>query len=240
MESLEKMIDLYLGSDLGLWALQQTPPASICQVFTLDEAIAKVCRQLGIRSYLENANSVEFIPAKTALSVHYPKILKPHLISRYHKIYNLHPAYLPWGKGYYPIFWSLWENTPAGATLHEINEGIDQGKIVAQIQVEYYEHDTGGSLFKRVREAEKQLFLDYWQKIAEGIELPSHSQIGEGTYHSKRDFFNLKTQVNWQEMTGQDLIKLIRCLTFEGYTGLEIELETKIFEINFKMKANDL
>jgi methionyl-tRNA formyltransferase len=45
-------------------------------------------------------------------------------------MYNLHPAYLLWGKDYYPIFWVLWEHTPAGATLHEINEGIDQGKIV--------------------------------------------------------------------------------------------------------------
>ena len=67
-------------------------------------------------------------------------------------------------------------------TLHEINEGIDQGNIVAQIQVEYYDHDTGGTLFNRVREAEKELFLDYWQKIADGIDLPSYSQKENGTY----------------------------------------------------------
>jgi len=228
------MFDLYVGSDLGLWALKQVPPYMISRVFTIDQEIAELSHNLGISSYLENPNSVEFRASKTAFSVHYPKIFKPNLIEKYYKIYNLHPAYLPWGRGYYPIFWALWENTPAGATLHEINEGIDQGKIVAQTQVKYYEHDTGGTLFNRVREAEKQLFLDYWKKIAEGIEPPSYSQKKGGTYHTKKDFFDLKTKANWQEMKGKDLIKLIRCLTFEGYTGLEIKLDQHLFEVSLK------
>ena len=124
------MFDLYLGSDLGLWVLKEVPSFQIHQIFTLDETITIAAQSLGIKCYQGNANFLKFIPSKTALSVHYPKILKPHIIAQYNKMYNLHPAYLPWGKGYYPIFWALWEHTPAGATLHEINEGIDQGKIV--------------------------------------------------------------------------------------------------------------
>lgn len=232
------MIDLYLGSDLGLWTLQQIPFVQIGQVFTLEQKIAEQAIYLGLKVQNKNANLVKFHPSEIGLSVHYPRIIKPHLIAKYHKLYNLHPAYLPWGKGFYPIFWSLWENTPAGATLHEINEGIDQGNIVAQIQVEYYDHDTGGSLFYRVREAEKQLFLEYWKKIAKEIDLPSYSQQEKGTYHTKKEFIELKTQVNWQEMKGKDLIKLIRCLTFEGYTGLEVRLGQQVFELSLKLLQN--
>ena len=36
------MFDLYLGSDLGLWALQQVPSSIIGKVFTFDNKIAEL------------------------------------------------------------------------------------------------------------------------------------------------------------------------------------------------------
>jgi hypothetical protein len=36
-------------------------------------------------------------------------------------------------------------------------------------------------------------------------------------------------------MNGRDLIKLIRCLTFPPYTGLEINLGSKKFELHFEL-----
>jgi methionyl-tRNA formyltransferase len=232
---LKNNIDLLLGGDLGLWALQQVSTSSIGQVFTLDDDIAEVAQNLGVMLWKENANATNFTPSKVGLSVHYPKILKKDFISRYRKIYNLHPGFLPWGRGYYPIFWALWEQTPAGATLHEITEGVDEGPVVAQKQVEYYPYDTGGLLFQRVREAEKDLFLEYWPKIVEGARFPStFSQSEGGTYHSKKEFFELKKSVDWESMNGKDLLRLVQCLTFSGYPGLEIVLGGKGFEVRLE------
>ncbi|WP_271251634.1 formyltransferase family protein [Pseudanabaena sp. Chao 1811] len=229
------MIDLYLGGDIGLWALEQVPSNRTNQVFTFDKSIFEKAQSLNINVSNQNPNLVEFINSTNAISIHYPKIFKPFVISKYKKIYNLHPSYLPWGRGYYPIFWALWEDTPAGATLHEINEGIDEGDIVSQIQVEYSESDTGDLLFARIRQAEKQLFLEYFDKIADGIHLPALPQRGIGTYHSKQDFLRLKTTDHWQTMEGKELIKLIRCLTFDGYSGLEILVGQKRFEISLRL-----
>jgi len=229
-----KKIDLYLGGDLGLWVLEQISLDAVSQVFTLDLSIATQAEKKGLKVWNKNVNFLKVNLSDFGFSIHYPRILKPHIIAQYKKIYNLHPSYLPYGRGYYPIFWALWEDTPAGATLHEINAEIDQGNIVAQIKVEYKENDTGGSLFQRVRQAEKELFKQYIIMIINQDNLLSFSQIGQGSYHTKKDFLELKSQINWQEMKGKDLIKLIRCLTFEGYTSLEIELENQYFEVCLK------
>jgi len=163
-----KQIDLYLGGDLGIWALQNLCRESVAQVFSVDEQIVALSRKYNLQVETSNPNLINFQTSHIGFSIHYPRIFRRELISRYDKMYNLHPGYLPWGRGYYPIFWALWEDTPAGATLHEINEGIDTGSIVDQIQVKYDIEDTGGSLFQRIRQAEKELLIKYYPQIREG------------------------------------------------------------------------
>ncbi|MEW6584684.1 MAG: formyltransferase family protein [Nitrospirota bacterium] len=233
-------IDLYLHGDLGLWALKNTRYSSIKQVFTTEEKIADCARENNIAVFLENANEARFEPSHVGVSIHYPHILKKDLISGYRKIYNLHPGFLPWGRGYYPIFWALWEQTPAGATLHEITEKIDAGPIVAQMQVEYFPHDTGGSLFERIREAEKKLFLEYWPKIINGENITATPQSKGGSYHSKEDFFEIKQHANFERLSGLDLLRLIRCFTFPGYTGLEASFGNFRYEMRLEQLPDTL
>lgn len=231
-------IDLFLGRNLGLWALQQVTIHSVNQIFTTDQEIAEYASSKKIPVFLENANKVSYHPSIIGFSIHYPLILKKEMISKYKKIYNLHPGYLPWGKGYYPIFWALWEQTPAGATLHEITEELDAGPIVAQIQVEYFSHDTGGSLFRRVREAEKMLFLEYLPKMLSGNDIPSFPQPKGGSKHYKKEFIELKRHAPFKKMTGEELLRLIRCFTFSGYKGLEVNLGNYQYEIRLELLSN--
>jgi methionyl-tRNA formyltransferase len=229
-------IDLYLGSDLGMWALQQvsTDTTAIGQVVTFDTHIAEYARQLGVTVQSGDNNIEALHCSDAALSIHYPRILKPAHLARYRKAYNLHPGYLPWGRGFYPIFWALWEQTPAGATLHEMSAGVDQGPIVAQTQVAYSADDTGGTLFQRVREAEKALFLEYWAQLVAGHNLATFPQCAGGSYHSRKDFLAIKTACDWENMSSIDLVRLIRCLTFPGYPGVEITLGQSRFAISLE------
>ena len=222
-------VDLFLGGDIGLWALRNADADAVHQVVTPDGRIAIAARERGLPAW--TGNWVDFVPSTTGLSVHFPQILRQSLISKYQKIYNLHPGYLPWGRGYYPIFWALWEQSPAGATLHELTARVDAGPIVAQTSILHYEDDTGGSLFRRVREAERALFRKYWPQIVEGAELPSLPQQEGGSYHSRREFLALKEHADWRSMNGNDLVRLIRCLTFPGYPGLNLSLGEEQFEV---------
>ena len=50
-------------------------------------------------------------------------------------IVNLHISYLPFNRGAHPNFWSFYDNTPSGVTIHLINEGIDSGPILFQKKI---------------------------------------------------------------------------------------------------------
>ena len=90
-------LDLLLGSDIGSWALERVAIDQIEQVITLDEGLAERSRALGLRTILGNVNFVDYVPSQIGFSLHYSAILKPDLIRKYQKIFNLHPGYLPWG-----------------------------------------------------------------------------------------------------------------------------------------------
>jgi len=226
-------VDLYLGSDLGLWALDQIEGERVGQVLTEDREIVEACQQLGLTVHCGNPNLVEFIPTEVAFSIQFRTILRPPLLSRYRHAFNLHPGYLPWGRGTYPIFWALWEGTPAGATVHEMTDKVDRGAIVRQLRVEYGDADTGFSLFQKVRAAQRQLFLELWPRIAAGDFPPATPQPqGGGTYHSKREFFALKEKADLSTMTAADLVRLARCLSFPGYSGLVVRQGGRQWELS--------
>jgi methionyl-tRNA formyltransferase len=149
-------------------------------------------------------------------------------------MYNLHPGFLPWGRGYYPVFWALWEQTPAGATMHEISPGVDEGPIVAQSRIEITEDDTGGTLHARVVQAEKRLFRRFWPQFVSGEIPPAVPQVGTGTYHTRREFFDLKRNAHWRSMSTQDMIRLIRAYTFPGCKGLEVHLGRQAFTLTLE------
>ena len=49
------------------------------------------------------------------------------------KILNMHISLLPWNRGANPNFWSFVDDTPKGVTIHQINKGLDKGKIMYQL-----------------------------------------------------------------------------------------------------------
>tara|TARA_B100001287_G_C22498106_1_gene442229 strand:+ start:23 stop:610 length:588 start_codon:yes stop_codon:yes gene_type:complete len=66
-------------------------------------------------------------------------------------IINLHISYLPWNKGAHPNFWSHYESTPSGVTIHEIDPGIDTGNIIYQKYVNFKDNeDTFALTYKRL------------------------------------------------------------------------------------------
>ena len=66
-------------------------------------------------------------------------------------IINLHVSYLPWNKGAHPNFWSHYDCTPSGVTIHEIDSGIDTGNIIYQRYVNFKNNeDTFALTYKRL------------------------------------------------------------------------------------------
>ena len=72
------------------------------------------------------------------ISFGYRDIINNEIISLFKKpIINLHLSYLPFNKGAHPNFWSYIDNTPSGISIHEIDGGIDAGKIIYQKKIDF-------------------------------------------------------------------------------------------------------
>lgn len=154
------------------------------------------------------------------LSVFFDYILKPEFLELFPSgVVNLHPAYLPYNRGQYPNVWSIIEGTPAGATLHYVDAGIDTGDIIARRQVSVEPVDTGETLYRKLEQACVALFRETWPRIRAG-EAPRVPQTrDQGTYHRTEDVEGVDHIDLDREYTGREIIDVIRARTFPPYPG---------------------
>jgi methionyl-tRNA formyltransferase len=145
------------------------------------------------------------------ISVHFPHIIPQEIIDL-PKIgtLNLHPAYLPWNRGWHTPTWAIMDGTPYGATLHWIDEGVDTGPIALQQKIEVQDTDTANELYQRALAVEIAVFAEAIPMIKEGV-LPQIPQEGEGTSHTKKDIQSIRELSH--TMSTEELDRRTRALT---------------------------
>lgn len=132
---------------------------------------------------------------------------------------NVHPSFLPYNRGAFPNVWSIVEGTPAGATIHFIDDGVDTGDIVAQRQVSVEPIDTGESLYRKLERTALDLFKETWLDIRGGriTRLPQNQR--QGTCHRVKDVERIDEIQLDRTCTARELIDIIRARTFTDYPG---------------------
>lgn len=172
----------------------------------------------------ETIKAIHALQPDIALSVFFGYILKPEFLNLIPEgCINIHPAYLPYNRGSYPNVWSIIEGTPAGATIHYIDTGIDTGDIIAQEQIPIEPVDTGETLYRKQEEASITLFQKTWPLIRtkQAPCIPQPHQ--EGTFHRKKDVVQIDHIDLDRSYAARDLINIIRARTFFPYKGAYIE-----------------
>ena len=103
------------------------------------------------------------------ICVHFPYLVPKEVldIPKY-GVVNLHPSFLPYNRGWHTPSWALWNGTPAGATLHYMDEGVDTGSIIHQKQTDIRPDDTADSLYQRMMETEFEVFNEAWPLFFDG------------------------------------------------------------------------
>ena len=102
-------------------------------------------------------------------------------------IINLHISYLPWNKGAHPNFWSHFDCTPSGVTIHEIDAGIDTGNIIYQKYVNFEDfEDTFALTHNRLLTEMEALFENKIDSIL-SKKWKSKPQRRNGTTHKVED-----------------------------------------------------
>lgn len=121
------------------------------------------------------------------VSYGYRHILRKPILDLFpRRAINLHIAFLPYNRGAHPNYWSWAEGTPCGVTLHEMDEGIDTGPIIAQRMLALSRDMTFRETYTILQTEIEEMFTRAWPAIRSG-DFSSFPQIGGGTYHRARD-----------------------------------------------------
>ena len=159
-------------------------------------------------------------------------------------LFNIHFSLLPKYKGVYtsamPI---LLDERKSGVTLHKIDNGIDTGDIVDQIDFELDAKETCDSLYKKYMQFGVELFKRNFNNILKcNFKAKKQNKI-YSTYFSKKsiDYKNLKIDLN---KTAYEIGKQIRaffCPAFQypKILGYEI-IDYEILDIRSFKKAGEV
>jgi methionyl-tRNA formyltransferase len=173
------------------------------------------------------------------VSVGYDYIIPPEMLSVPDRgCVNLHPAFLPYNRGRSPNVWSIVEDTPAGATLHYMDAGVDTGDIVARTTVEKRFDDTGKELHKRIENAQFDLFVEHWPDIESGEAEPV-PQDESGTYHELSDFEELCKLDAEKEYTVRELLDRLRALTYPPFNNAHVVVDGEKYYIEVDIQHED-
>ena len=150
------------------------------------------------------------------IGVHFPYLVPPQVLSLPRLgVLNLHPAFLPYNRGWHTPSWAILEDTPIGASLHFMDEGIDTGDIVHQKRIEVSPEHTAHSLYEQLKELELTVFEEAWPRLLTGKFSRRRQDPSIGSEHGRRDLFQPEIQqidLNVMVRAG-DLLKTLRALT---------------------------
>lgn len=128
-------------------------------------------------------------------SVYYDKILPPEFITNHGRVLNIHNGPLPRYRGMNPVNWALKNGElQHGVTIHEIDEGVDTGPIVAQVTFPIYPRDEVADLYYRCLRYGWELFQDTVLRLHE---LPAWPQQGIPLTYTKEHASMLEERAGW-------------------------------------------
>lgn len=111
---------------------------------------------------------------------------RPTLEEYPNKIINIHTSVLPWNRGSDPNFWSWFDNTPKGVSIHRIEKGLDTGPLYGQMSINFRPKHTLRSSYDVLRKTAALYFSVMWPSIRTGSIKP-HKQPRGGSYHKSSD-----------------------------------------------------
>ena len=141
------------------------------------------------------------------VSFGYRHLIPDSMITYYGpKMVNLHISLLPWNKGAHPNFWSFYDSTPSGVTIHEVSSELDSGPILLSREFVF---DTKVMTFSdtywQLRRGVEELFLANALALSNSS-IDSTKQRETGSYHSSREL--PKGFRGWDTLIHDEILRL--------------------------------
>lgn len=173
----------------------------------------------------ENINKLNNLNLDYIIGIHFPYII-PSNILKIPKIgfLNLHPAYLPYNKGWNTPTWAIIDQTPFGATLHFMTEELDAGDIIHQKKLKVNSYDTANSLYQKVLALEEKVFIEAFNEIITLNPRRIQQKI-KGTSYKKVDIEKVQEFKLDDMIIAKDFLNKIRALSTNDVNELAFYYE---------------
>lgn len=165
---------------------------------------------------------------------HKHKLTNDTLRTAMRPVLNLHISYLPYNRGAHPNFWSFFEGTPSGVSIHEMDETIDGGPICYQKYVNFApEENTFAKTYVRLITELEKLFCDNIENLLNG-NYQTRPQRGPGTVHTSKELPAEMT--DWDV----DILTTLKNLdrTFHGPHARNMVLVDEIQDVRTRNNVN--
>lgn len=175
-------------------------------------------------------------PQTFGVSALFGHIFPEDIINQFGRnLINLHPSLLPIGRGADPIFWSIVEELPQGASIHRVDEGVDTGEIFVQEEIKTQSWLNSGEIYELAMGKLYELFINFYPRW--GISTPSTPQVGKTTFHHTRELLELKSEILNSSGTLFKQLNLIQALTYNDDRKARIVLPNKeIWEVSLRLR----
>ena len=163
-------------------------------------------------------------------SIHCKQLFPAALVQAV-KCINVHPGYNPTNRGWYPQVFAIIHDLPVGATIHEMDEQLDHGKIIDRALVDIKIYDTSETLYNKIIQKERELLQKNLVNIIHNKFVAVEPESG-GNVFLKKDFKALLHFDLNKKMTGLECINQLRALTHGDHNNayfLDPETGKKVF-----------
>lgn len=127
-----------------------------------------------------------------------------------------HPTLLPVGRGRAAVPWAILKGlNKTGVTFFKMNEGVDTGEILDQIEIPISANENATSLYEKVNNAHVELIIQLWPKLLNDT---VHGKIQDETMATYWDGRTPKDGELLDSITVIEADKLVRATT-KPYPG---------------------
>lgn len=162
---------------------------------------------------LKDKSSIDFIinEFNLVLSLHCKQIFPIKMVNAIRCV-NIHPGLNPFNRGWFPQVFSILNGLPAGVTIHEIDDKLDNGPVIYQQEIKIESNDTSESVYNRILDIEINMLEKYIVNILEQDYVISYPSA-EGNLNYLMDFKKLCEIDLKKQTTFEEAINLLRALT---------------------------
>jgi hypothetical protein len=181
-----------VGATLLSYLIERGEPVSQVIASTEnDQAIMEICKKAGIKcdvfykgigkSLAELGHIHDWL-----LNFWSPHLIPAEMLQVADKRLNLHPSLVPHARGSDSTLWILRKRLPAGVSLIEMTEALDQGGVYAQKAVNVPFPMRGAELHSLLQDEMIDLFKRSWPDIKAGKCIAQPQDQG-GSYHRRKE-----------------------------------------------------